>query len=251
MRKKEKDGLTIRQHDLKAPDPSSDNHAQHNGHDSSSVRDLPAPPPGAYPSWCGECYGDEMLREAAPEYDYSKRKYTIKDIELFPEHVRAQIVDGEIFFMQMPTRTHQKINGEMHVRVANYIREKGGPCEVYIPPFAVYFPDDDSTYFEPDLTVICDQDKLDEKGCHGAPDWIVEISSPSTRKLDYTKKLVKYRKYGVREYWIVNPQNRTVTVFIFDKGNPEMFDDTSIYSFDDEIQSYIYPDLKIRLSDTV
>ena len=90
-----------------------------------------------------------------------------------------------------------------------------------------------------------DTDKLDEKGCHGAPDWIVEVTSPSTKKRDYGLKLFRYRDAGVREYWIIDLQQRIVMVYVFDT-EPE---DAGIYSFEDEITPSLYPDLKIRIAD--
>lgn len=189
----------------------------------------------------------DIVSEAAASYGAKKKKYTTKDIEALPDGVRAELVDGEIFYMASPTRTHQKIAGEMYLIVANYIRAKGGPCEVYIPPFAVWPDNDDYTYFEPDLTVICDLDKLDEKGCHGAPDWVVEVMSPSSKKMDCMDKLEKFRHAGTREYWIIMPEKRMVVVYNFETKNiPES---VTLYSFDDAIPSGIYPDLTISLKD--
>ena len=98
-------------------------------------------------------------------------------------------------------------------------------------------------YVEPDISVICDKNKLDEKGCNGAPDWIIEIVSPSTSRIDYGVKLFKYRTAGVREYWIVNPMKKTVTVF--DLENEEK---SNQYDFDETISSCIFEDLKINIS---
>ena len=94
-----------------------------------------------------------------------------------------------------------------------------------------------------DISVICDKSKLTDRGCAGAPDWIIEITSPSTQGHDYLKKLWLYEKYGVREYWIINPSAKSVTVYDFEHG------DSAGYSFDDEIPAAIYSsDLKINLS---
>ena len=179
-------------------------------------------------------------------FEKSSATHTIEEIYALPEGTRAELMDGQIYYMACPTRTHQKINGEMYLAVANYIRSHGGSCEVYIPPFAVMPYADDTTYLEPDLTVVCDTSKLEERGCVGAPDWIVEILSPSSRKLDCVKKLFKYRDSGVREYWLISPEKRIVIVYLFSKD-----DDTTIYSFEDEIPCSIFPDLKIRLADHV
>ena len=189
------------------------------------------------------------FREEAAAYMSSERRYTIKDIYALPEGVRAELIDGQLWYMASPTRTHQKINGEMHLAVANYIRAHGGQCEVYIPPFAVFLYGDESTYLEPDLTVICDPSKLEERGCIGAPDWVVEILSPSSSGLDCTKKLLKYRDAGVREYWIISPEKRIIIVYLFaDKKEQET---SAIYSFDDAVPCSLWPDFSIRLADHV
>ena len=96
---------------------------------------------------------------------------------------------------------------------------------------------------EPDISVICDKDKLDEKGCNGAPDWIIEIVSQSTQRIDYGIKLFKYHSSGVREYWIVNPMKQTVQTYSF-----EGEEDSAQYSFSDEIPVYIYDGLTIQIS---
>ena len=188
-----------------------------------------------------------MLREPAVKYGAEKKVFTIEDIYALPEGVRAELIDGEIYFMASPTKTHQKIAGEMYLSVAGYIRSHGGDCEVYIPPYAVYLNADNSTYVEPDLTVICDPAKSEEKGCVGAPDWIVEVVSPSSKRMDYLLKLFKYRTAGVREYWIINPEKRIVSVYRWIDGN----ESAEMYTFEEEIPSGIYPDFRIRLADTV
>lgn len=91
-------------------------------------------------------------------------------------------------------------------------------------PFAVFLNNDDINYVEPDISVICDPSRLDEKGCHGAPDWVVEIVSQSSKPRDYMTKLFKYRAAGVREYWIVDPEKQMVTVYEFEKDMVEQYD---------------------------
>ncbi len=186
------------------------------------------------------------VREALSDYLPHKDSYTIDDIESLPEYVRAELIDGQIYYMSVPSRTHQRIVGELHLIVANYIRAHNGDCEVYIPPFGVYLFPDNSALVEPDLTIVCDPEKLDEKGCHGAPDWIVEVVSPSSKKRDHVIKLNKYREAGVREYWIVFPEKRVVLVYQFAQDEKE--EDVTIYSFDDDIPCGIYPDLFVQLT---
>ncbi len=111
-------------------------------------------------------------------------------------------------------------------------------------PFAVFFIDDDKTYVEPDISVICDQNKISDRGCEGAPDWIIEIVSPSSRRMDYYKKNSLYADAGVREYWIVDPLKERTMVCNFEENDSPM-----IISFDQAVQSGIYDDLKIIIND--
>ncbi len=190
-----------------------------------------------------------IVRDGAAAYQTGSRRYTIEDIYALPEDVWAELIDGKLYYMAAPTRTHQKITGEMYLAIATYIKSKGGTCEVYISPFGVYLFKDDSTYVLPDLVVVCDTSKLEEKGCLGAPDWVVEVVSPSSRKMDYVVKLEQYRRSGVREYWAVNSENRIVMIYRFAPGGGT--EDVLLRSFDDTIESGVFPDLEICLADLV
>ena len=170
--------------------------------------------------------------------------YTLEDLYALPDGERAELIDGHLYNMAPPNRMHQKISGKLHQTIANYISAKNGSCEVYAAPFSVFLNKDDKNYVEPDLSVICDDSKLDDKGCVGAPDWIIEITSPSNPETDYGIKLYKYRTAGVREYWIVNPSSRTVNVYNFESESG-----TGQYLFDEAIPVNIYEDLNIKISD--
>ena len=186
-----------------------------------------------------------VFRERMTVYGSEEKKATIEDIYALPEGVHAQLLDGQIYFMASPTRFHQEIVGELFFAITSYIRSNKGKCKVYDSPFAVYLMGDDSAYLEPDISVICDRSKLDERGCCGAPDWIIEVLSPSTQKLDLGKKLIRYREAGVREYWIVHPEKRIIIVHQFGQDQ----EPAAIYGFEDEIGSFVLPGLKIRLGD--
>lgn len=110
-----------------------------------------------------------------------EKLYTIDDIYALHEGERAELIDGQIYSMAPPTRKHQTISGKLHQAIANYIDSQHGKCEVYAAPFAVFLNQDDTTYVEPDISVICDKSKLTEKGCMGSPDWVIEIVSSSSR----------------------------------------------------------------------
>jgi len=149
--------------------------------------------------------------------------YTIDDIYSLPEGRRAELIDGKIYYMAPPSKTHQKISGRLYQTIANYIDCNNGKCEIYAAPFAVFLNMDDINYIEPDISVICDLSKLDEKGCHGAPDWIIEIVSPGNKAMDYFTKLFKYRNAAVREYWIVDPAKEQIMVYRFERETMEQY----------------------------
>lgn len=170
--------------------------------------------------------------------------YTSDDYWNLPEGQRSELIDGELYDMAPPSRIHQRLISQLTVTISNYIRSQSGSCEVYPAPFAVNLTSNEQTWVEPDISVICDKQKLSDRGCEGAPDWIIEIVSPSSSRLDYFVKLFKYRSSGVREYWIVNPMKKTVQTYSFEE------DENSVqYSFDDIIHVEIYKDLEIRIND--
>jgi Uma2 family endonuclease len=173
-----------------------------------------------------------------------EKPYTVEDIYALPEGQRAELIEGQIYDMTPPMRLHQHIIMNLSATIYNYIKPKNGTCLVYPAPFAVFLNNDDLNYVEPDISVICDKSKLDERGCNGAPDWIIEIVSPSTQRIDYGIKLFKYRTAGVREYWIVNPSTQTVTVYDFESEFG-----TRQYAFDEIIPVHIYDDLMICMAD--
>lgn len=167
--------------------------------------------------------------------------YTTDDIYALPDGERAELINGQIYYMAPPSRRHQQILHFFDRTIGNYIQSKNGSCEIYPAPFAVFLNNDSTNYMEPDISVICDTSKLDEKGCHGAPDWIIEIVSPGSKYMDYFTKLVKYRDAGVREYWIVDPTKDLITAYRFEKEAIEQ------YSFGEEVPVGIYEGFSIKL----
>ena len=147
-----------------------------------------------------------------------KGSYTTADIEALPEGERAELIDGEMFMMVTPTLTHQEILVELSTQIYLYIKRNKGKCKMIPSAFAVYIKDDIHNYVEPDITVVCDRDKLDEKGCHGAPDWVIEIVSP--------------------EYWIVDAKQRIITVYDFEHQKEPVQ-----YTFSEKVKAGIYEDL--------
>lgn len=171
--------------------------------------------------------------------DVTRETYTVEDILTLPEGERAELIDGRMYRMESPRRIHQKLVGELFYLINSYIRVNEGECEVYMAPFAVFISRDRYNYVEPDIAVVCDREQLDDKGCQGAPDWIIEITSPGSRKMDCLIKLFKYRTTGVREYWVVDPDKETVVVYNFET------DDYAEYTFEDSVPAGIYGDLDI------
>lgn len=165
---------------------------------------------------------------------------TLEQYEAFPEDTRAEIFDGQIYYMASPSQIHQSILLELSTLLNSYIKSRKGDCKVFPAPFDVKLADNPLTIVQPDIMIVCDKDKLDGKRCNGAPDFIIEIVSPGNPSDDYIRKAYYYKNYGVREYWIVDPKRRTVTVNYFE------CDILSVtYSFASTIKVNIYDDLYI------
>ena len=173
-----------------------------------------------------------------------KKSYTSKDYWNLPDGQRAELIDGQFYNMAPPSRIHQEISYQISRFLGNYIESNGGKCRVYPAPFAVNLDADDKDWVEPDISVICDPNKLTDRGCSGAPDLIFEIVSPSSRRMDYNIKNALYAQSGIREYWIVDPAKACTTVYDYDKDAAP-----TIIPFDQPVQCGIFPDLSITVSD--
>ena len=170
-----------------------------------------------------------------------EKTYSISDIYALPEGQRAELIDGQLYNMAPPGTAHQKISWKLHQTIANYISSQNGNCDIYAAPFAVFLNADDKNYVDPDLSVICDRSKINDRGCLGAPDWIIEIVSPGNKPMDYFTKLFKYRNANVREYWIVDPAPQQIMVYRFEKETMEQ------YSFGEDIPVGIYEDFSVKI----
>ncbi|MDR1735724.1 MAG: Uma2 family endonuclease [Oscillospiraceae bacterium] len=146
------------------------------------------------------------------EAQQSGVRYTYADYRTWDDSQRWELIDGVPYAMSPPLTAHQRVSRELFRQIADFLDDK--PCEVFAAPFGVRLNADaeDDTVVEPDLVVICDKSKIDENGCNGAPDLIIEILSPSTASYDKVIKYAKYLAAGVKEYWIIDPRDKTVTV---------------------------------------
>ena len=177
-----------------------------------------------------------------------EQKYSYADYVTWNENERWEILDGNAYMQAAPSRIHQEILNNLNNSFFNYLN--GKPCKIYPAPFCVRLEakNDDKDIkdvVEPDLTIVCDRSKLDDRGCKGAPDMVIEILSPSTGKNDKLIKFNKYEEFGVKEYWIVEPDQKIISKFVLGAdgryGRPDMFCD------EDKISPTIFPDFEIDL----
>lgn len=174
---------------------------------------------------------------------------TIADIEALPEGTRAELIDGQIFYdMAGASSNHQRLVGFLSRRIGNYIESNNGKCEVLLAPYDVQLDENDKyTLLQPDISVICDRDKIKKNRCIGAPDWVIEVVSPSTENRDYIRKLSKYNAAGVREYWIVDPNHDRVVVYNLEAGlKAGAFEQPK--TLKDKVPVNIYPGFEIDFS---
>jgi Uma2 family endonuclease len=156
-------------------------------------------------------------------YKLNKEKYTYADYLRFDDDKRLEIIDGNIYLMSTaPRRIHQEISMNLSILIGSFL--KGKECSVYTAPFDVRLFKENTSPFkienviQPDISIICDKSKLDDKGCLGSPDWIIEILSPATSKMDVQLKYDLYERFGVREYWIVEPTDGIILVYKLDEN---------------------------------
>lgn len=172
--------------------------------------------------------------------------YTSEDYWNLPDGERAELIDGQLYNMAPPSRIHQELVMELSATIRQHIKSQSGSCKVYPAPFAVNLNADDKTYVEPDISVICDKNKLTDRGCSGAPDLVIEVVSPSSSRMDYIIKLNLYMAAGVREYWIVDPLRQRTIVYHLESG-----DAPTIFAFNQPISVGIFPDLAICITDLI
>ena len=186
-----------------------------------------------------DLYEAGMVREAASAYNIPKKQgeFTIEDYYNIPDEIRVELIDGVIYDMSTPAHIHQLIAMEIYDVIKAYIKKKKGECIVHASPMDVQLDCDNRTMVQPDVQVICDRNKLRKRSVYGAPDFVAEVLSPSTRKKDISIKLYKYENAGVSEYWIVDPDKKRVHVYQFEKEELPV-----MYTFEDKIPVGIFGD---------
>lgn len=178
---------------------------------------------------------DSYVKEAAADY-YADRQgsYTLEDYLRISEDKRCELIDGVIYDMASPTRRHQRIVVKLAHYFEAFIEEHGGSCQVYVS-IDTQLDKDDRTIVQPDLAVVCHEEELEQR-VWGAPEFVVEVLSKSTRNNDMTLKLHKYEGAGVKEYWIIDPEKQRVLVYLFSEDDVDL----EIYSLEDKVPVHVF-----------
>ncbi len=184
-----------------------------------------------------------------------EERFTYADYLSWPEDERWELIDGEAWDMTpAPGTRHQGVSMNLASHIFQSLREGGKPCTVFAAPFDVRLPEradqadaEIETVVQPDLVVVCDRSKLDEEGCRGAPDWVIEVLSPRSAARDHIRKLALYQRHGVAEYWIVDPANRVV--FVRRLGESGEYAAPEVFASDAKVAVAALPGLEIDLAE--
>ena len=189
---------------------------------------------------------NDLIRETAEEH-----LYTFADYLKWNDGKRYELIDGQVYILApAPSPEHHRISGELYRQISNYLLDKD--CQVFAAPFDVRLPEGEErdeeilTIVQPDILVVCDKSKLDQRGLKGAPDMVIEIVSPSTAGRDRGVKRDLYERNGVREYWLVDYSNKTIEVYLLNKGNS--YGKPVVYSAEEKVPVNIFEGLEIELS---
>ena len=180
---------------------------------------------------------DSSVRETIAYGAKRQGLYTVDDYYVLSEDERLELIDGVLYSVSSPSSIHQVIAGKIYSKLENYIMGKNGKCVPIVSPMDVQLDCDEKTILQPDVMVVCDRDKIKRGVVYGAPDFVVEVLSPSTRRRDKTLKLNKYTNAGVREYWMVDPKKKTIVVYV-DDGEEDY--DIFLYTFEHEVPVRIF-----------
>lgn len=188
------------------------------------------------------------VKEASPElvrqlqrgsiFPFSSARqghYTIKDYYQLPDNIRVELIDGVFYYMSAPSALHQLISGFVYTKMMNFVLAGKGPCTPFISPIDVQLDCDEKTMVQPDVIILCDPSKNINRCIYGAPDFVMEVLSPSTKKKDLTIKFQKYQNAGVREYWIADPCLEKLFVYFLEKDPSPV-----VYDFTDKVPVEIW-----------
>ncbi len=186
----------------------------------------------------------DYVKETMPYSANRQGSYTIEDYRALPDEQRVELIDGYFYDMAAPTFLHQRIVGEVYRQIANYIMDNDGSCQPVMSPVDVQLDCDEKTMLQPDVAILCREERIKRWGIYGSPDFILEVISPSTRKKDCMKKLQKYERAGVREYWILDSYQKNLLVYFFESELCPV-----IYGLDQPVPISIYDGkLEIRFT---
>lgn len=180
---------------------------------------------------------DRVSEGSVPYFGKKQGEFTLDDYYAMPEDTRVELIDGVLYEMLAPTTIHQDFGFQIAHRLQEHIKKNMGKCWVAVAPVDVQLDCDNRTMVEPDVIVVCNRDKIIRRCVYGAPDFIVEVLSPSTKKKDLTIKLKKYTEAGVKEYWLVDPDAKRVMVYRFEEDVV-----LNIYGFDSKVPVGIFDD---------
>ncbi len=197
------------------------------------------------PRWMGAVSFEELLISHDNSYGLSKAEgfenkssgeYEVSDYENLPEDIRVELIDGYFYEMEAPTKKHQVILQEILIQLTSQIRKNKGGCKVYMAPSDVQLDESNKTIVQPDLFILCNKDMIkNSRRTVGAPEFVIEVLSESTRKKDMTLKLNKYEACGVKEYWIIDPNKEYIIKYFFENMSL-----TNIYTFNDIVPLELY-----------
>ena len=174
---------------------------------------------------------NNMVQEIQPEYRIKRQgEYTLEDYYEIPDDIRVELIDGVLYAMNSPTSIHQLIAGYLYGKLLNHVIERKGSCIPMISPIDVQLDCDEKTMVQPDVIIVCDRDKVINRCVYGAPDFVIEVLSQSTKKKDSVTKLNKYMNAGVQEYWMIDPKRKVVLIYNFKNEDYPV-----IYGFDAKI----------------
>ncbi|MBQ6550576.1 MAG: Uma2 family endonuclease [Lachnospiraceae bacterium] len=188
------------------------------------------------PAFVEESSGYTVEGSSAKSTGKKQGEYTVEDYLRLPDDRRYELINGDLYVMEAPSSGHQMMGGMIYRELTNYILEKGRECTPFISPLDVQLNNDNKTMVQPDVIVVCDRSKMKGGKCHGAPDLVVEVLSPSTMWKDMSLKYDIYFHAGVREYWMIDLKGKRILVYLMDESESVC----RIYGMEDQVPVSIF-----------